>query len=200
MSPPDFESARRYALVRLERELSSQLTYHSIVHTRDEVAPAAVRLAALEGIDGERQLLLHTAAFYHDLGYIERRTDHEELSAQLAAEILPRFGYLPEHIAQIRGMIIATKLPQTPHTRLEEILADSDLVVFGQADFMPRNQDLRNELAAGGIIFTDAQWYGDQFSFIQRHRFFTASARLSYDAQKQQNIAALARRLSRLEA
>ena len=47
MDQPDFKRARQYALERLERELPPTLIYHSLAHTRDDVVPAAERLAAL---------------------------------------------------------------------------------------------------------------------------------------------------------
>ena len=74
---PDFDSARAYALRRLEHELSPALCYHSVVHTRDDVVVAAERLAALEGVDDAALLLLRTAAYFHDLGFLEQRDQHE---------------------------------------------------------------------------------------------------------------------------
>src|SRR3989304_3776280 len=89
MSSPDFERARQYALDRLERELSPALVYHSLVHTRDDVGPAAERLADLEGVTGEARLLLLTAAYFHDIGFTLQREDHEALGAGLVREGLP---------------------------------------------------------------------------------------------------------------
>src|SRR5205085_3432874 len=96
---PDFASARAYVLGRLERELSPLLCYHSVMHTRDDVVMAAERLAALEGVSGEALLLLRTAAYFHDLGFIEQREQHELIGARVAAEALPHFGYRPDQIA-----------------------------------------------------------------------------------------------------
>ncbi len=189
MKQPDFEQARRYALERLEQELSLQLVYHSLWHTRDDVAPAAERLAALEGVTGEDLLLLKTAAFYHDIGFIERRVDHEEAGARIAAEVLPGFGYNPMQIELIRGMILATKVPQSPTTRLEQILADADLDVLGREDvFLLRLQNLRDELAAFGVVMTDEEWYNAQLKFLQAHRYFTPAARSLRDTQKKHNL------------
>ena len=191
MTQPDFEQARRYALGRLERELSPKLVYHSLGHTRDDVVPAAERFAALEGVAGEELLLLLTAAFYHDIGFVEQRANHEDVSARIASEVLPQFGYSPAHISAISDMIMATKLPQASQTLSEKILADADLDVLGREDFMARNQALRAELAAYGQTTTDAQWHKSQLKFIQNHCYFTAAARTLRDAQKQKNIAAL---------
>ena len=191
MHQPDFERARQYALERLERDLSPALTYHCLAHTRDDVVPAAERLATLEGVTGESLLLLCTAALYHDIGFVEQRDDHETIGVRIAREVLPRFGYSPAHIEAIGGMILATKLPQSPHTLLEEILADADLDVLGRDDFLIRSRDLQAELAAFGTPMSDEQWFGGQLKFMQAHRYFTVAARTLRDTMKQVNIEAL---------
>src|SRR5438034_567163 len=105
MHDPDFERATHYALERLERELTPDLRYHSLVHTRDEVVPAAERLAAMSGVAGEELMLLRTAAYYHDLGFVLQSNEHEAIGARMAASILPTFGYAPTQIEAIVGMI-----------------------------------------------------------------------------------------------
>jgi len=200
MNQPDFERARQYALERLERELPPMLLYHSLAHTRDDVVPAAERLAALEGVDGEALLLLRTAAFYHDLGHVEQYTNHEAIATRIAAQVLPHFGYSAPHIQVISGLIMATKLPQSPRTLLEEIMADADLDVLGRDDFFTRNQDLRAERAALGVPTTDEEWYSGQLEFIQSHRYFTAAARTLRDARKKQNIEEMIKLLEECQA
>src|SRR3954471_23487260 len=100
----NFEHARAYALQRLERELPPALTYHSLAHTRDDVAPATLRLAAIAGVSGHQRMLLHTAAYFHDIGFVMQRADHESIGVQIAADVLPSFGYSPAQIEIIHGM------------------------------------------------------------------------------------------------
>ena len=45
MTSPDFEGAKVWAIGRLEADLSAEYLYHSVAHTRDDVLPAAMRLA-----------------------------------------------------------------------------------------------------------------------------------------------------------
>jgi uncharacterized protein len=194
--PPDFERARAYALGRLERELPPSLCYHSVNHTRDDVVVAIDRLAAAEGIAGDALLLLRTAAYFHDLGFIEQREQHEAIGVRVATETLPHFGYQPAQIKLIAGIIMATRLPQTPSTLLEQIMADADLDVCGREDFLTRNQCLRAELANIGLATTDREWYSEQLRFLQLHRYWTAAARALRDTQKQTNIAALTQLLA----
>ncbi len=166
-----------YALARMERELPPQRIYHNVAHTRDEVAPAAEHLAALEGVEGEALVLLRTAAWFHDIGFVVNGFDHESIGAWIAGEALPAFGYGPEQIAAVQGMIQATRLPQSPSNLLEQILADADLDLLGCEEFIPRNDDLRTEMATYGQVMSDEDWYTSQIEFIQSHSYFTASAR-----------------------
>jgi CheY-like chemotaxis protein/class 3 adenylate cyclase/predicted metal-dependent HD superfamily phosphohydrolase len=187
-STADFEGARLYALDRLAKELPAELTYHSPAHTRDEVLPAAQRLAAMIGVPEADVHLLETAAAYHDLGYTRQRQEHERMGSELTAEVLPRFGFSPAQIAAIQGMIMATQLPQSPRTLLEEILADADLDVLGRDDFLERNRDLRDELAASGTQIGDERWYSSQLQMLRSHRYWTAAARNLRAAGKQKNL------------
>ena len=172
------------------------MLYHGIAHTRDEVVPAVERLAGLEGIRGESLDVLLSAAWFHDIGYVEQATHHELIGARMAVQVLPSFGYSDREVEIVRWAILATALPQSPTSLLEEILADADLDVLGREDFMQRNQDLRGELVLLGKEFTDEQWYTRQLQFVEEHQYFTASARASRNAQKSLNIAVLKNRLS----
>ena len=189
MSLPDFERAKQYALDRLKRELDPTLSYHSLAHTRDDVLPAAERLAVMEHVDAVSLLLLRTAACYHDIGFVEQRHEHESAGVLIARAILPQFGYGPDQIDAICGMIMATRLPQSPHTLLEAILADADLDSLGRDDFLPRSLALRDELAAFGAPASEEAWYARQLGFLQTHRFFTPAARALRETQKRRNIA-----------
>lgn len=185
---PDLEAARRYALGRLRQELSPKLFYHSLWHTEEDVLPAVERLAARAGIEGEMLMLLRTAALFHDLGFVELRAGHEAASARIAGEALPGFGYAPEQIRIIQGMIMATRLPQSPQTPLEAIVADADLDALGRTDFTARNQALRAEMAAFGSVVTDQEWNEVQLKFVSEHHYFTPAAKSLRDEQKRLNI------------
>ncbi|MDX1995516.1 MAG: HD domain-containing protein [bacterium] len=197
MTKPDFERASAYAHTRLSRELAPTLLFHSLAHTADDVVPAVERFAAEEGVAGHDLLLLRTAGWFHDLGYVRQRAEHEALSAEIAAEVLPAMGYSAVDVEAIRGMIMATRIPQTPHNLLEQLLADADLNVLGQPDFLVKNQALRDELAAENVTYSDTEWYGGQLKFISQHRYFTRAAQQLNDARKARNVEAMAVLLKR---
>jgi uncharacterized protein len=204
MKNKGFEQARKYALERLEHDLSPRFFYHSLVHTRDDVVLATERLANQSKLSEFEGKLVLTAAYFHDLGFARlpdvdpRGNQHELLSAQIAQEILPTFGYRKSQVDAICKMIMATRLPQSPATLLEEILADADLDSLGREDFWQRSQALRDENAAYGTIVSDAEWFMGQFNFLSSHKYFTPAARLLRNGQKQKNIEEIIRILKNL--
>ena len=189
--PADYKSAKDHALERLAQDLSPQLFYHSLYHTRDEVLPAVRYLAEQEGVVGDTFQVLMTAAFYHDIGFIVQYQDHETASAMIAAKALPQYGFSTDQLEIIQGIIMATRLPQSPNTLLEKIMADADLDVLGKPDFLSRNQDLRRELEAQGHCIDDLEWYTGQVNFLKSHQFKTRTARERRGPQKQRNLAEL---------
>ncbi len=195
----DFEAARVYALDILENHLSANLYYHSAAHTRDDVVPAAIWLAQQENIKEADTFLLLTAAWYHDLGYVTGVDDHETRSKQLAAQVLPRFGYTSEQIATIQRLIEATRVPQQPKTHLEEIIADADLDTLGREDFFETSYLLYVELLSLGHQITPLEWTERQLNFLQTHTYFTRTAKTERDPVKQENINALVQLLDKKE-
>lgn len=191
MDRPDFERAKQYVFSRLENGLASDLYYHNLQHTRDDVLPAATRLAAMEGVGGEDLLLLRTAALYHDTGFLEQYLEHEAISARIASETLPCFGYNPAQIQGVARIILATRLLQTPETLLHALICDADLDLLGREDFLTLNHKLRLELSAYSQPTTDRTWYTNQLRFLEEHAYFTAAAKSLREAGKQKNIEAL---------
>ncbi len=195
MAKPDYEQAKAYAARRLANELPNTAYYHSARHTLDDVLPAAARLAEAEGVEGDDLLCLLTAACFHDIGHIEQSNNHEEISVRIASEVLPRFGYSAEHIRLISALIMATKVPQHPSTLLEKIIVDADMDSLGREDFLRVSRALRDELAASGVHYTDADWYQYQIDFLEAHHYFTQAARALRDDGKRRNLVLLRRLL-----
>lgn len=188
MPTPQHADAIAYALKRLELELAPELTYHSLWHTKSDVMPSAIRLAQLSEVPEAEIALLEVAAAFHDVGYVEGYQDHELISARIAAQELPRFGFSSREIERILGLILATRLPQSPRNLLEEIMADADLDALGRDDFFERSNALRQEMALRGISIAATDWRDQQRLFLEGHRYFTTAARQLRDQEKQRHI------------
>ncbi|SDF36369.1 Predicted metal-dependent phosphohydrolase, HD superfamily [Dyadobacter soli] len=182
------EKAEQYVLGQLENRLDRTLFYHGIHHTLD-VVNAAAEIAALEGITDEESLaLLRTAALYHDAGFMATYQGHEEAGCALAREVLPGLGYNATQIEAICGMIMATKIPQSPKNTLEKVICDADLDYLGREDFEGIAATLFEELKMRDMVEDIPAWDAVQVRFLEAHSYWTASEQRRRDAAKQRHL------------
>jgi len=190
----ELEKVKKFILGKLKKELPKNLTYHGTDHVHD-VYGSAETLAKMEKVTGEDLTLLLTAALFHDSGFIRQQNGHELVSCEIARQYLPKYDYTPEQIEKICGMIMATKIPQTPHNKLEEIICDADLDYLGRKDFFKVGNGLYEELCMYGIINSESEWNKLQIGFIEKHEYFTKSAIKLRKAQKEQYVAMIREKL-----
>jgi uncharacterized protein len=191
----NFEALERHVLQRLDRELPAHLHYHGSHHTRD-VIQAAMVIADFEGIrDPEERTLLQTAALLHDSGFLVGPTEHEQQGADYARQLLPEYGYSAEQIEAIAGMIMATKIPQSPNNLLEEILCDADLDYLGRPDFFRIGHTLFEELQHFGIIQSLQEWNALQVKFLTAHKYHTTFGTTQRQSPKQAHLAEVIKQL-----
>ncbi len=182
-----FEKVKKFILDKLKKELTKNLTYHSLGHIKD-VYKAAENLAALEDVNDADKRLLLTAVLFHDSGFLISQKEHERLSCELAQKHLPDFGYTPLEIEKISGMIMATQIPQTPNNKLEKIICDADLDYLGRDDFFTIGDKLFDELVMYGIIDSENEWNKLQVRFLEKHHYFTTSAKKLRKDKKAANL------------
>ncbi len=184
----DYRSAKHHILDRLQSELSGHLYYHGIHHTLD-VLKVASDLCASEGVHGRAVTLVKTAALFHDAGFVkDKHAGHEFEGCLMARAALPGFGYTGEDIETICGMIMATKIPQTPTNLLEKIICDADLDYLGRDDFYPIGETLFQELMAYHLIAGEQAWNRLQVSFLSAHYFHTHTNNIRRETLKQQYL------------
>ena len=85
-------------------------------------------------------------------------------------------------------MIRATRIPQSPKTQSEQILADADLNYLGRDDFFAISHKLYLELLHLGIVSDETEWDTIQIGFIESHRYFTKTAINLREDKKQSNL------------
>jgi uncharacterized protein len=173
--PVQFQQVKAFILDKLEKELPTYLSYHNVGHVLD-VYLAAENIGHLEKLSKQDLQLLLTAALFHDAGFVVDASDHEERSCSMAGEYLPAYGYEADDVEKIRGMIMATKIPQQPKTHLEEIMSDADLDYLGRDDFFGISNSLYLELKHNGIVDNENDWNKIQVKFFENHHYFTKTA------------------------
>lgn len=187
----DYRAAKQFILSKLRDELSDKLYYHGLHHTLD-VLRMATEICESEGIGGHELMRVKTAALFHDAGFVkDKHAGHEHEGCLIAQEVLPRFGYAGPDIEAICGMIMATKIPQSPRNLLEEIICDADLDYLGRSDFYTIGESLFEELKAYHIIHDEQDWNRLQVSFLTAHTFHTQTNKMLREPVKQQYLEGL---------
>ena len=191
--PDLFTSIKQPILSRLEDELDSRLGYHNIAHTLDVLEQAEVIAIQEKVTDKHDVLLLKTAAIFHDSGFLFVYKNHEEKGCEIASETLKNI-FSKEDMKKVCGMIMATKIPQTPNTLLEQIICDADLDYLGRNDFEPISRNLYKEFIIFKIIPEDIIWDHIQIKFFESHHYFTGTSISKRNGEKLKHLKILKER------
>lgn len=168
----NYHGVKAFILDKLRRELSDKLTYHGVHHTLDVLAVVG-EICKLEKVSPYETILLKTAVLFHDSGFVTTSIEHEIEGCNIARAALPRYNYSEDEINRICGMIMATRIPQSPNNKLEEIICDADLDYLGREDFYTIGQTLFEELKAFDVLDSEEKWNKIQVAFLENHSFFT---------------------------
>jgi len=166
-----------------------KIVYHNSEHTK-AVVNAATLISNHYQLNDHDFFVTVTAAYFHDLGYyVAEAKGHEERSAELAQEFLTPLEVDEATINQVKGCILATKIPQQPQNLLEQIVCDSDLFHFGTDEFGERNKLMRKETEITKDITIDKNdWRKSTITFLESHHFHTDYAKLLLDKVKSENL------------
>jgi HD superfamily phosphodiesterase len=178
-----YEAAIKHILSAMKEGLPSELTYHSLEHTL-AVISLTEEIAEKEGINHDDFNLLKVSAAFHDCGYLKGLKEHEINGCKMVDDILPEFGFTPHESQRIKGMIMATRLPQTPMNHLEQIICDADLAYIGGDNYFEIVEGLKAEIVATSHPLSEKEWLDMQISFLKAHSFFTEYAIKTFENKK----------------
>lgn len=181
---------RNKALEILQTELSEDLSYHGFQHTLD-VLKVCNQYIKREKIDPYNAKLLRLAALLHDIGFIISNIDHEERGVEIADKLMTELDFSKKDFNTVKGLILATRIPQTPKNYLEKIICDADLDYLGRSDFYKISNYLFKELKAFDIIKTQKEWDKAQIKFLEAHTYHTEFALKNRQPRKEKRIAEL---------
>ena len=149
----------------------------------------ATKIAQQEGIRGRDLVLVKTAALFHDCGFVKNKhAGHEAEGCLIVKDQLPALGFSPADIEKICGMIMATKIPQSPTNLMEQIICDADLDYLGRPDFYPIGNTLYQEMVSYHLITDETASNTLQLSFLPGHPFHTRTSKALRDPVKQQYL------------
>lgn len=173
---PEFEYELAFKKVEqfLLENLPKKYTYHTIEHIRD-VVKQAERIAKKEKVEKSVIQDIKLAAWLHDVGYIWEPARHEARGAEYATSILTEMKFPKSKISLITGMIMATKIPQSPKNQFEQIICDADLDYLGRDDYALNSNNLLQEIELTKKLKTK-DWLQIQEKFLNAHSYFTPTS------------------------
>ena len=170
----------------LINKLDRSIHFHTLQHTQ-EVLAASETMADYYHLEDEDRFALMLASWFHDTGYTGGKAmGHENVSIELATKFLNEHRVSQQVINKVIGCINATRLPQTPHTLIEQIICDADLSHLGTSAFKDKNKLLREELNDfGNLELSKKDWRKKNIEFLTKHTYFTSYAKEQLDPLKQ---------------
>lgn len=184
---PVIKDASEYIFSLFKKKLPSEYVYHNYKHTLETVK-GCKKLSETYNLTSRDYEVLLLAAWFHDIGYIESATNHEEIGAGLMREYL-KDRYPLEDIEEIATLILSTKHSTEPDGTLQEILHDADFINLGTDMFNHRAELLRIEWEqTQDKKFTEAEWAEIQLKFLIDTKYKTEVAILKFDEQRESNI------------
>lgn len=183
----EYETLKQRILGLLDEQLPGELYYHGTHHTVD-VLEVCNQYIEREKIGDRDALMLRAGVLFHDFGFTRSFENHEKNGAYLAEKILPEFGFSKEEIEVVKGLIMATRIPQSPKTLLERIICDADLDYLGRDDYYPISKTLFMELKSLDKIADEKQWNELQIRFLEAHEYHTNFAIENRQPEKEKRI------------
>lgn len=190
------EKAKQYCIKLLSHSADKVLPYHNVQHTL-EVFNNVGMIGMHENLSNDELEIIQISALFHDTGILEKFIGHEKVSAENAEFFLEKIAYPKHKTKQVVQCIMATKMPQSPHSKLEEIICDADLFHLASPQFFFKNKLLRHEWEINlNIIYTDEEWQHLNYNFLRHHRYFTSYCQNELEKKKTDNCNSLQQFLS----
>jgi len=168
----------------------TQLLYHNFHHTQ-QVVIHSVEIADHYDLDSHSRFVLQAAAWFHDTGQLKGdMAVHEATGMQFMEDFFSGKPIDKNTILTIADCIMATKMPTSPRTFMEEILCDADTYHLGTTDFQQLDKLvwLELELRLDKPVEDQLQ---KSLVFLEEHRFFTSYCQERLSEGKNKNIALL---------
>lgn len=182
-----YNELKKKAFEVLRSRLPEKLFYHDLQHTLDVIS-VCNQYIDREEINYRQAELLRIAALLHDIGFTVTYKDHEEKGAEIAEEMMSKLGFSQREIEVVKGLIMATKIPQNPKNRLEQIICDADLDYLGRNDFEVISERLFHELKSLALIQDKETWNKIQVKFLEAHSYHTEFAKKNRQPKKYKRL------------
>lgn len=177
-----------YVTRLLTKKLPEGLVYHNIDHTRRVVKQAEI-IGTHENLSEEEMNILKIAAWFHDVGYIKKYKDHEEVSIKIATDFLIDKGTETRFVERISECIHATVVPQHPKDIISAVLCDADMMHMGMDKYFDIIKKLRKEWKNMGVhSLSKKKFKKASIKILLNHNYHTNYCKGEISQIKERNL------------
>ncbi|WP_347219365.1 Pycsar system effector family protein [Chryseobacterium sp.] len=194
------DKAKNYVEILFKDKLSSVYFYHNFIHTAYTVNKAE-EIMKHTPVSAEDQEKVLVALWFHDTGYIECATNHEERGVEIMKNFLHQENYPESYISEVEKLILATKITYVPQNVLEKIVKDADFSHFAGHDYNDISDALRKEWELTNVkCFSNEEWNAGNLDMLKnKHTFYTDYAKENWEPLKKKNIKKIEKKLEKEE-
>jgi len=178
---------RKEIIEILNTKLSKNLHYHGAHHSLTGL-DVCEQYLKYENIQGHQAKLLRIGFLLHDIGFIVSYENHELESSKIAERLMTKYNFSEKDIKIVKNLIMATKVPQKPKTKLEKIICDVDLDYLGGDNFNEISNQLFEELKIYSNTEILKDWNKNQLNFLKTHKYHTNFAKRFRKPRKEKII------------
>lgn len=190
--------AKQYITKEFKKLKKHDFYYHNLSHTK-RVVKAAKRISKNYDLSKNDSIVLLVSAWFHDIGYLEGISHHEEYGSERVEKFLIQEEIDTSLIPLFSKAILATRFPQNPSNLVEEILCDADLYHLGTASFFKISRSLKKELQLVNEVTIDKkEWLDKNIKLLNAQRYFTKYAKKELDKRLKKNLKKLVYKKERL--
>lgn len=183
-----YKKVEEYVTELFERTPHPKLYYHNLQHTA-RVVGRTKEIAAHYHLIENDMLVLTTAAWFHDTGYLfDEISMHEERSVQLMRELMEKYITDPDVLKNIEECIMATKPSVKPANLLQQILVDADTYNFGTKELDTTNKQVYDEFVGRNGYISKKEWNRQTVKMLENHHYYTSYTRELLTDRKKKNI------------
>lgn len=195
-----YKKIQHYVTGLFETLQDDSLVFHNLNHT-ECVVDRTKEIAGHYHVSEKEMLILYTAAWFHDTGYLfTEPSKHELMSADVMRKFMLDHTNDEELITQIDQCIMATKSPRNPVNLLQQIICDADTYNLGTKEFKSTNKRVakENNLKIGET--NKLEFSKNTVKMLEKHQFYTTYCKDLLSVTKELNMKKLKNKIDKWES
>jgi predicted metal-dependent HD superfamily phosphohydrolase len=194
-----YKKIENYVTGLYETLQDDTLVFHNLKHT-ENVVDRTKEIAGHYHVTEKEMLILYTAAWFHDTGYLfTEPSKHEVMSADVMRKFMLDHTNDTELIKEIEQCIMATKSPRNPTNLLQQIICDADTYNLGTKEFKDTNKRVFKETKLKTGADDKEEFYANAIKMLEKHEFYTTYCKDLLSATKELNMKKLKKKLQEID-